>query len=48
MRKDRVLIPVLHMANETKCFFRLVSTHIFIENYQTNLFYHKNANVWVV
>ena len=27
--------------------FRLVYTRIFIDNYPTNLFYHKNVNVWL-
>ena len=47
MRNDRVPIPVLHVAHDA-IFFRLVYTRIFIENYPTTLFYHKNANVWVV
>ena len=33
MRNDRVLIPVLHVAHAAKCFFRLVYTRIFIDNY---------------
>ena len=45
MRNDKVLIPVAHDA---KRFFRLVYTRIFIDNYRTTLFYHKNSNVWVV
>ena len=28
MRNERVLIPVLHVAHDTKCFFRLVYTRI--------------------
>ena len=48
MRNDRVLIPVLHVAHDAKCFFRFVYTRIFIDNYRTTLFYHKNNNVWVV
>ena len=48
MRYDRVLIPVLHVAHDAKCFFRLVFTLIFIDNYRTTLFYHKNNNGWVV
>ena len=47
MRDDRVLILVLHVAHDAKC-FRLVYTRIFIDNYRTTLFYHKNANVWAV
>ena len=47
MSNDRVLIPVLHGAHDAN-FFRLVYTRIFIDNYPTTLFYHKNANVWVV
>ena len=43
MRNDRVLILVLHVAHDAKCFSRN-----FIDNYPTRLFYHKNANVWVV
>ena len=41
MRNDRVLIPVLHVAQDAKCFFRLLYTRIFIDNYRTTLFYHK-------
>ena len=41
MRNNRVLIPVLHVAHDAKCFFRLVYTRIFIDNYRTTLFYHK-------
>ena len=49
MRNDRVLIPVLHVAHDAKCFFfRLAYTRIFIDNYRTTLFYHKNNNVLVV
>ena len=48
MRNDRVLIPVLHVAHDAKCFFCLVHTRIFIDNYRTTLFDHKNNNVWVV
>ena len=48
MRDDRVLIPVLHVAHDAKCFFLLVYTRIFMDNYPTTLFYHKSANVWVV
>ena len=40
MRNDRVLIPVLHVAHDANV-FRLMHTCIFIENYPTNLFYHK-------
>ena len=47
MRNDRVLIPVLHVAHDAKCFFRLVYTDIFIDNYRTTLFYHKNNDVWL-
>ena len=47
MRNDRVLIPVLHVAHDVKCFLPCVS-RIFIENYPTTLSYHKSANVWVV
>ena len=39
MHNDRVLIPVLHVAHDAKCFFRLVYTRIFIDNYRTT--YHK-------
>ena len=46
MRNDRVLIMVLHVARDAKC-FSPVYTRIFIDNYPTTLFYHKNANVWV-
>ena len=48
MRNDRVLIPVLQVTHDAKCFFRLVYTRIFIDNYPTTLFYHKNAKVLVV
>ena len=48
MRNDRVLIPVLHVAHDAKIFYRLVYTRIFIDNYRTTLFYHKNNIVWVV
>ena len=48
MRNDRALIPVLHVTHDAKCFFRPMYTRIFIDNYRTNLFYHKNNNVWVV
>ena len=48
MRNDRVLIPVLHVAHDAKCFFRHLRTRILIDNYRTTLFYHKNNNVWVV
>ena len=47
MRNDRVLIPVLHVAQMLNV-FRQVYTRIFIDNYPTTLFCHKNANVWVV
>ena len=47
MRNDRVVILVLHVAQELNV-FRLVYTHIFINNYPTTLFYHENANVLVV
>ena len=47
MHNDRLLIPVLHVANDTK-FLRLEYTRVFTGNYPPNLFYHKNANVWVV
>ena len=44
MHNDRVLIPVLHVAHDTKCcFFYLVYTRIFIDNYPTALFYHKKC-----
>ena len=33
MRNDRVLIPVLHVAHDTK-YFHLVYTRIFIDNYR--------------
>ena len=42
MRNDRVLIPVLHVAHDTKC-FHLVYTRIFIDNYPTTLFYDKKC-----
>ena len=42
MRTDRALIPVLHVAHDTKC-FHLVYTRIFIDNYPTTLFYHKKC-----
>ena len=42
MRNDRVLIPVLHVALDTKC-VHLVYTRIFIGNYPTTLFYHKKC-----
>ena len=45
MRNFRVLIPDLHVEHAAKCFFRLVYTRIFIHNYRTTLFYHKNNNV---
>ena len=48
MRNDKVLIPVLHVADKLLTVFRPVYTRIFIHNYPTTLFYHKNANVWVV
>ena len=48
MRNDRVLIPVLHVAHKCLMDFCHVYTRIFIDNYPTTLFYHKNANVWVV
>ena len=49
MRNDRALIPVLHVAHDAKCFFRLVYTRIFIDNYPTTLFIlSQNANVWFV
>ena len=48
MRNDRVLIPVLHVAHDAKCFFALVYTRIFIDNYRKILFNHKNNNIWVV
>ena len=48
MLNDRVLIPVLHVAHNAKCFFRLVYTRIFIDNYRTALFYRKKSTVWVV
>ena len=44
MRNDRVLIPVLHVAHDAKCFF-LVFIRIFMDNYPATLFYRKNANV---
>ena len=43
----RVLIPVLHVSHDAKRFMPSVYSH-FIDNYPTTLFYHKNANVWVV
>ena len=46
MRNDRVLIPVLHVAHDAKCFFRLVYTRIFIDNYGTTLFYHKKKTTF--
>ena len=46
MRNDRVLIPVLHVVNDAKC-FRLVYTRISIDSYPPTLIYHKNANFWV-
>ena len=45
MRNDRVLIPVFHVVHDAKCFFCIVYTRIFIDNYPTTLFHHKNANV---
>ena len=52
MRNDRVLIPVLHMAHDAKCFSPCVYSYfhrrIFIDIYPATLFYHENANVWVV
>ena len=39
MHNDRVLIPDLHVAHDTK-WFHLVYTRIFIDNYPTSLFYH--------
>ena len=48
MRNDRVLIPVLHVAQKMLNVYRHVYTRIFIDNYRTTLFYHKNAKVWVV
>ena len=47
MRNDRVLIPVLHVAHDAKCFLPCVHSCIFIDNYPTTLIDHKNANVWV-
>ena len=47
MRNDIVLIPVLQVAHDAKC-FGLLYTRVFIDNYPTNLFFHKNDNVWVV
>ena len=47
MRNGRVLIPVLHVKHDAKCFSQCVS-RIFIDNYPAILFYHKNANIWVV
>ena len=43
MRNDRVLIPVLHVAHDTKCFSPCVYSFFFIDNYPTTLFYHKNC-----
>ena len=49
MRNDRVLIPVLHVAHDAKCFFwPCVYIRFFNDNYRTTLFYHTNNNVWVV
>ena len=47
MRNGRVLISVLHLAHGAKFFSSCVYS-IFIDNYMTTLFFHKNANVWVV
>ena len=40
MRNDRVLIPVLRVAHDAKC-FRLVYTRIYVDNYPTTLLYPK-------
>ena len=42
MRNDGVLIPVLHVAHDTKCISPCVYSH-FIDNYPTTLFYHKKC-----
>ena len=47
MRNDGVLILVLQVAHNDKC-FSLVLKHIFIDKYPTNLSNHKNVNVSVV
>ena len=41
MRNDRVLIPVLHVAHDAKCFFALCILRIFIDNYRTTYFITK-------
>ena len=48
MRNDRVLIPVLHVAHDAKCFFALCILVFSSTTIGTTLFYHKNNNVWVV
>ena len=49
MHNDRVLMPVLRVAHDTKCFSpsRCVYSY-FHQQLSTTLFYHKNAKVWVV
>ena len=47
MRNDRVLIPVLHVAQDAKCFLPCVYSY-FHGDCPTILFYNKNANIWVV
>ena len=47
MRNGRVLLPVLHVAHDAKC-FSPCDSRVFIDNYSTTLFYNKNANVWTV
>ena len=44
MRNERVLIPILHVAHDTKCFHLVYTcTRIFNDNYPTTLFYHKKC-----
>ena len=46
MRNDRVLIVVLHVANDAKCFSPCVHSY-FHQQLLDKFFHHKNANVWV-
>ena len=47
MRNDRVLIPVLHVTHDAKCFLPCVYSY-FHRQLSDNFFYLKTANVKVV
>ena len=47
MRNDRVLIPVLHVAHDAKCFFRIVYTHILSTTIGQLYFITKITTFWL-